>query len=195
MSDINAIKEVRERSGVGLGECKSALEEAYGDVEEALVVLQKRGVIRVAKSASKEANEGYIYSYTHSNGKVAVLAEVNCQTDFSAHNETFREFCEQVGLQIAAMNPKYLTSGDVPEDVLNKQRDIFRAQVLDKVPDNKVDHIINGKLKKWFGEICLMDQKSVLVTGKTVEQLRADLVMKIKENIVVKRFVRWEVGE
>jgi elongation factor Ts len=194
MVTIEKIKEVRERSGVGLGKCKSALEKVGGDVEMALVELQKLGLLSAA-SDKREANEGYIYAYTHTDGKLFAIVEVNCQTDFTARNSDFREFAEQCALQVASMSPKYLTSGNVPDMVLEAQREIFKAQVGDKAPADKIDHIINGKMKKWFSETCLMDQKSVIVTGSTMEQLRANLVMKVNENIVVRRFIRWKVGE
>ena len=192
---IDKIKEVRERSSVGLSACKQALEDSHGNVEDALVLLQKRGLAAV-KDKTGDANEGTIRTYRHSNGRMFAAVEVCCQTDFSARNELFQEFAEQLVLQVASMDPKYLSSGDVPEDVLEKQRTIFKAQIGDKVPEEKVEHVINGKMKKWFSENCLMDQKSVVVPGgHSMEKLRAELVMKIKENIVVKRFVRWEVGK
>ena len=195
MTNIEKIKEVRERSGVSLGKCKEALTKAGGDVENALVELQKQGLLKVA-SDRREAKEGFIYAYTHNDGKLFAIVEVNCQTDFCARNKEFREFAERCALQIASMAPKYLTSGDVPENVLEAQREIFRAQVPKKIPKERVDHIINGKMKKWFSEVCLMDQKSVVVPGGvTMEQLRADLVMKVAENVVVRRFIRWKVGE
>jgi elongation factor Ts len=196
MVDVKLIRELRERTHVGLDKCKKALDESKGDVEKAIVVLQKMGLVKVKDKARRDTKEGHLFSYTHSNGKIAVLLEVNCESDFSARNELFRAFCEGVGLQIVAMNPQYLTSGDVPDDVVADQRDIFKAQVPPGAPENKVEHIINGKMRKWYGDVCLMDQKSVVVQGnKTIEQLRADLVMQISENVIVKRFVRWELGQ
>jgi len=194
MITIEKIKEVRERSGVGLGKCKAALVTTGGNVDEALVELQKMGLLKAAGDR-RETKEGYIYPYVHGDGRLFAMVEVNCQTDFAARGKELREFTMQCALQVASMAPKYLTSGDVPKDVLDSQREIFKAQVPDRVPADKVEHIINGKLRKWFSEVCLMDQKSVVVTGGTIEQLRADLVMKVGENVVVRRFVRWKVGE
>jgi elongation factor Ts len=195
MTNIEKIKEVRERSGVGLGKCKKALVQCGGNVEEALVQLQKDGLLKAA-SNKKETREGYIYNYVHPDNQLFAIVEVNCQTDFCSRNDDFREFAQQCALQIASMAPKYLTSGDVPQEMLDSQREIFKAQVPEKVPADKVDHVINGKMKKWFSEVCLMDQKSVVVPGgTTMEQLRANLVMKVGENVVVRRFIRWKVGE
>lgn len=194
MTNIEKIREVRERSGVGLGKCKAALEKVGGNVEEALVQLQKDGLLKAA-SNRKETKEGYIYNYVHPDNRLFAIVEVNCQTDFCARNAELREFAETCGMQVASMAPKYLSSGDVPEDILTSQREIFKAQVPEKVSADKVGHIINGKMKKWFSEVCLMDQKSVVVPGNTIEQLRAALVMKVGENVVVRRFIRWKVGE
>lgn len=189
---IEKLKEIRERSGAGMMMCKSALTESHGNIEDALIILQKKGLAGV-KEKQGETNEGLIYAYTHSNGKMFAAVEVSCETDFSARTNEFSEFVELVTLQVASMDPKYLSSGDVPEDILNKQRIIFKAQIKN-VPEDKVEHVINGKMKKWFSETCLMDQKSVAIPGgKTIEQLRADLVMKVKENVLIKRFVRWEM--
>ena len=191
---IEKIKEVRKRSGVSLGKCKEALQKSGGHVEEALIELQKMGVLKSVKKRN-EAKEGYIYCYSHIDGKLFAIVEVNCQTDFTSRNKEFREFCEQCALQVASMEPRWLNSGDVPEDILESQRKIFEAQVSAKVSKDKITHIVNGKLKKWFSEVCLMDQKSVCVPGSTIEQLRANLVMKTGESIVVRRFIRWKVGE
>jgi len=197
MTNIEKIKEVRERSGVGLGKCKKALETTGGNVEEALVELQKQGLLKAAGDR-RETKEGYIHPYIHSDGRLFAMVEVNCQTDFTARNDELRKFAEYCALQVASMAPKYLSSGDVPKDVLDSQREIFKAQVPDKVPEDKVEHVINGKMKKWFSEVCLMDQKLVpglAQGGLTIEQLRANLVMKVGENVVVRRFTRWKVGE
>jgi len=194
MTNLEKIKEIRERSGVSLGACMQALDKVGGDVEKALVELQKQGLLRAAKNKS-DAKEGCIYSYTHSDSKLVAVVEVNCQTDFCARSEEFREFAEQCSLQVASMAPKYLSSGDVPDDVLESQRDIFKSQTYNLSNDIN-DHIVNGKMRKWFSEVCLMDQKSVVVPGGiTMEQLRANLVMKTGENIVVRRFLRWKIGE
>ena len=195
MQKLQLIKELRERTSVSLHLCKKALEQTNYDVEEAIVALQKMGELRAAKRAGKQTNAGKIQVYLHHNGSIAVLVEVNCETDFSARSEPFVEFCESLALQIASASPDYLSVNDIPDDVMSKQREIFAAQVPPKVPENKVDHIINGKLKKWFADVCLVEQKSVIVEKRTIEQMRSDLVQKIGENVVIKRFVRWELGD
>lgn len=194
MINIKDIKELRNRTNISLDLCKKALLEA-GTIEEAIVLLQKWGELRSAKAAQNEAREGLIYSYTHHNGKTACLVEINCQTDFASRSSEFKTFCENVALQIAATNPKYLSVNDIPDAVIEKQKEICLAQIPEKMPEDKRPHILNGKLKKWFGEVCLVDQKSVIESGKTVEQLRAELVTKISENVVIRRFVNWTIGE
>lgn len=195
MADMELIKQLRERTNVSLGLCKKAIEEV-GTVEDAIVLLQKWGEVKSAKAAKHEANEGAVYSYTHHNGRVACLVEVNCQTEFGALSDEFKEFCDVVALQIVAMSPKYLSINDIPEQELEVRRDIFKAQVPEKVPEDRIPHVINGKMNKWFSEVCLINQKAVASEdSKTIEQLRQDLVAKISENIIIKRFVRWEVGE
>lgn len=191
---IDKIKELRSRTFISLGKCKKALTEADGDVDKAIELLQKWGELRQPKAKNEDVKEGQIYSYTH-DGKIGVMVEVNCQTESAARHELFTAFCEAVALQVAAMAPKYLASSDVPQDEDKKQREIFAAQVPSKVPEDKIDHIINGKMKKWFGEVCLLEQKSIVENGKTIDQLRAALVMQLNEDIVVKRFIRWELGQ
>lgn len=190
---IEKIKELRARTFISLGKCKKALQESDGDVEKAIVWLQKQGELRQPKAKGEDIKNGQIYSYTHDN-KIGVLVEVNCQTESAARHELFTSFCETVALQVAAMSPQYLASSDVPKEKDKKQREIFSAQVPSKIPENRVDHIINGKMKKWFGEVCLLEQKSVVESGKTIDQLRAALVMQLNEDIIVRRFVRWELG-
>ncbi|MDP2683468.1 MAG: elongation factor Ts [bacterium] len=192
MTNIEKIKEVRERSGVGLGQCKAALQKVGWNIEAALVELQKQGLLKSA-SDHRDSKEGCVNSYIHTNGKLVAVVEINCQTDFAARNSEFKEFADQCVLQIASMNPKWLTSGDVPVDVLDAQREIFKAQVLNTTPADKVEHIINGKMRKWFSDVCLMDQKSVIIAGVSIEQLRANLAMKLNENIIIRRFIRWSI--
>lgn len=195
MQKIQVIKELRERTSVGLGLCKKALEQSNWNVDEAIVCLQKMGEVGKTKRAGKETNNGLVQTYMHHDGRIAVLVEVNCESDFSARSDPFKEFCDNLTLQIAGASPDYLSVNDIPADVLAGQREIFAAQVPERVPKNKIEHIINGKLKKWFGQVCLVDQKSVIVDKKTIEQLRADLVQMIGENVIIKRFVRWELGD
>lgn len=194
--NIEKIKQLRNATHVSLTKCKEALELVNWDVKDAIVELQKMGVLKAQASSSRAAREGVIKTYVHPGGRVAVMVEVNCETDFTARNELFEKFCENLSLQITAMNPVFLSTCDIPEEIDQKQRDIFRAQASGEVPENKVEHVINGKMKKWYSEVCLMEQKSVVDdSGSTVEQCRANLVMQTGENIVVKRFVRWELGQ
>lgn len=191
---IEKIRELRDRTNVGLSDCKKALKTAHGDIEKAIIELKKQGKIKAAKMRSKEAKEGRLYTYLHHDGKNACMVEVNCQTDFSANTDQFEAFCEAVALQIISMEPEWLTSADVPDEVVQVQREIFSTQVA-KVPDDKKEHVINQKLKKWFSEVCLMDQKAVTASGKTIEGLREELVQQIQENVIVKRYVHWKLGQ
>lgn len=195
--NLAAVQEVRNRSFAPLNECKSALEESKGDVEGAIVVLQKRGVLRAAASAAREAREGVVRSYVH-NGKIAVLVEVNCETDFAARNPLFTQFVDDVAMHVAAANPLSLNREDVQQtSAFNTQRSIFDAEQeqLSNKPAQVRQKIWDGKWDKWYSEVCLMEQKSFVVEGgKTIEQLRAQLSSQLGENVVVRRFVRWELG-
>ena len=195
MEKLQLIKELRERTSVSLSLCKRALVQADYDIEDAIVALQKMGELRKSKRAGKDTSAGLVQAYTHHNDQIGVLVEVNCETPFAARSEPFKEFCDHLSLQIASAAPDYLSVNDIPEKVMAKQKEIFLAQVPEGVPENKVEHIVNGKLKKWFGEVCLVDQKSVMVDKKTVEDMRSDLVQKIAENVIIKRFLRWELGD
>jgi len=195
MEKLQLIRELRQRTSASLSLCKRALVQSNWDIEEAIINLQKMGEISKAKRAGKATNAGMLYTYLHHNNQIAVLIEVNCETEFSARTDEFCEFCENLALHIASEAPDYLSVNDIPERVLTKQREIFAAQVPEKVSENKVEHIINGKLKKWFGQVCLVEQKSVTVNKKTIEQMRADLVQQISENVIIKRFIRWELGD
>ncbi len=195
MEKIQLIKELRRRTNVSLSQCKRVLIQKNYDIEEAIIGLQKLGEVNKAKRAQKETNAGRLQCYLHHDGRIAVLVEVNCETDISARTNEFCEFCENLTLQVASEDPEYLSVNDIPDKVIAKQREIFAAQVPKDVPKNKVAHIINGKLKKWFGQVCLVDQKSIIIDKKTVEQMRSDLVQQLDENVIIKRFVRWELGD
>jgi elongation factor Ts len=193
--NLAAVQEVRNRSFAPLNECRSALEEAKGDVEQALVVLQKRGVLRAAASATRDAKEGTLRSYVH-NGKIAVLVEVNCETDFAARNPLFVQFVDELAMHIAAANPPSLSRLDVDLKDIELRREIFAAEVPVGKPEAIREKIISGKFDKWYSEVCLMEQPSLIVTGgKTIEQLRAQLSSQLGENVVVRRFTRWELGD
>lgn len=198
MAEITSsmVKEVRERSGAGMMDCKNALGEAGGDVEKALEIIQKKGLAKAVKKAGRVASEGLLHAYIHAGGRLGVLLEVNCETDFCARNAEFRQFCEETAMQIAAMNAQFVRKEEIPADVVAKQREIFAGQLKEeKKPEQSWPKIIEGKVAKWSTEACLIDQESIIHPGKTVEQLRTDLVGKIGENISIRRFTRWELGE
>lgn len=205
MAEINAtmVKELRDRTGAGMMDCKNALVEAGGDSEKAAEIIQKKGLAKVAKKAGAIAAEGVIHAYIHPGSRLGVLVEVNCQTDFVARNEEFKQFAEAVGMQIASMNPLFVRKEDVTEDMLAKQREIFRAQVEEedkakgkaRSPEVAAKSV-DGKITKWLAESCLDDQVSVMGEGeKTIAQWAAELSAKIGEKIAVRRFVRFELGE
>ena len=189
---IQAIKSLRDQTSISLNECKKALLESDGDVEKALIILQKKGSLKAQDKISRPTGEGIIHSYIHGNGRMGVLLEVNCETDFAANSHEFRDFCERVALQVAAMNPAYVEEPN--EKDLAIQIEIFSEQVKDK-PEKSQAKIIDGKISKWKKETCLLSQESVVVPGKTIEDLRAELTLKIDENIKIKRFVRWSIGD
>lgn len=194
--NLAAVQEVRNRSFAPLNECKSALQEANGDVEGALVVLQKRGVLRAAASSSRDAREGLVRSYVH-NGKIAVLVEVSCETDFAAHNPLFVKFVDDLAMHIAAANPVALDRKAVQStSAFNVYRSILDEEMtaFSRKPPEVQQKIHQGKWDKWYGEACLVEQKSLIdEKGRTVEQLRAELSSQLGENVVVRRFVRWEL--
>jgi len=197
--DITAemVKELRQRTGIGVMECKEALKEAGGDQDKAIEILRKKGYARAQDKISKRsASEGLIGSYIHMNGKIGVLIEVNCESDFVARNEEFKELVKNVCLQIAAANPKYLAPEDVPAEILEKEKDIVRAQFEgSKKPAEIVEKIVQGKLSKFYEEVCLLDQVYIKDDKLTIRQLVAALIAKIGEKIEISRFVRFEVGK
>ena len=200
MADFPAtlVKQVRERSGAGMMDCKNALVEASGDVEKALEIIQKKGLAKAVKKAGRIAAEGLVHSYIHAGGRLGVLAEINCETDFVARNPDFKAFCEETCMQIAAMGAQFVKKDEIPAATVSKQKEIFEAQMAEDPkpkPKDAWPKIIEGKIAKWSGEICLSDQESIIHQGKTIEQLRQELVAKIGENISIRRFVRWELGE
>lgn len=195
--DIKIIKEIRERSNISLAQCKKAAIEANGDIEKALVILQEWGLIRAATLSSKNAEQGKIFTYNHSGNLLAVMVEINCQTDFSANSDKFIEFGEDVAMQVAAANPTYVCADDVPINIENAQKEIFKKQIENmerKPPEKAQTGIIIGKLKKWKSDICLLQQKSVKFPKKTIEDIRATLSAQLGENVIIKRFIRWELG-
>jgi elongation factor Ts len=199
VADISAkdVKALREQTGAGMMDCKAALVEAGGDLEKARDVLRVKGQAQAAKRSSRAASEGAVASYIHAGGKIGVLVEVNCETDFVARNEDFQEFVRDVALHIAAAAPEFVTEEDVPEDAKQAEARIFEEQSMDK-PDNVRPKIVEGRLRKWLEEVVLLNQEHVhgdKHDGKTIEQLRQDIASKTGENVVIRRFTRYQVGE
>jgi elongation factor Ts len=190
------VKELRERTGIGMMECKSALAECAGDMDKAIEVLRKRGHARAEAKASRAAKEGLVGSYIHMNGRIGVIIEVNCESDFVARNAEFQELVKELAMQIAAAKPRYVASSDVPEDIVAKEKEIIKAQLGDmKKPPEIMDKIVTGKLGKFFEEVCLLDQPYIRDDKVKVRDLIAQLVAKIGENIKVGRFARFEIGQ
>lgn len=198
MGQITAslVNELRQKTGAGMMDCKKALEETQGDLDKAVDALRKKGMASAAKKAGRIATEGTVSSYIHAGGKIGVLVEVNCETDFVSQNEDFQNFVRDICLHIAANKPLYLTSEEVPTDVLDKEKEIARVQAKESgKPDNVIEKIVEGKATKYFDEVCLLEQGFVKDPSKKVNILVKELIAKIGENIKIRRFVRWELGE
>jgi elongation factor Ts len=187
------VADLRAQTGAGLLDCKKALTETNGNVEEAITILRKKGAASAAKKADRLAKDGLIESYIHVGGKVGVLIEVNCETDFVARNDDFKAFCKDLCLQIAAANPTYVSRDQVPEADLAKEREIAAAQVVGK-PPAAVQKIVEGKLEKYYSTVCLLDQPFVKLPEKTVKDMVTEKISKIGENIQVRRFTRYQLG-
>jgi elongation factor Ts len=188
------VRELRDRSGAPMMDCKRALDETAGDMTAAAEWLRKKGIASAAKRAGRAVNEGTIHAYVHHNGRVGVLLEINCESDFVAKTDQFKTFCNDVALHIASMAPRYLSREQVPAEVVEKEREILRAQVDPKKPQEIQDKILEGKIQSFFGEVCLLDQPFVKDSAKTIEQVRAEAVGVIGENIVIRRFTRYDLG-
>ena len=196
MAEITAqmVAALRAKTGAGLIDCKKALAECNGNEEEAIVVLKKKGIASAAKKAGRSAQEGAIASYIHNGGKLGVLVEINCETDFVARNEEFQQMVSDVCMHIAAANPTYLKREDVLQEAIDKETEIAKAQCVGK-PEAAIAKIVEGKLNKWFGEICLLEQPFVKDSSMTIQGLITSKIAKMGENIVIKRFVRFQLGE
>jgi len=192
--DSATVKALREKTNAGMMDCKRALEEAGGDLEKAEAVLRKKGIASAAKKSSREAKEGIVASYIHLQGKVGVLVEVNCETDFVAKNDNFREFVKDITLHIAAAHPLYVTREEVPESVIANEREIAAAQVKGK-PENIVEKIVDGKIDKFYSTICLLDQGFIKNPDQTIKDLLTQKISELGENLVIRRFTRYMVGE
>jgi elongation factor Ts len=190
------IKELRLRTGIGVMECKEALQESEGDIEKAIVILRKKGYARAKDKMCRETAEGVIGSYIHLNGKIGVLVEVNCESDFVARNSEFQELVKNLTLQIAASKPRYISVDDIPQQVLEHEKDIIREQFKDsKKPPEVVEKIIQGKLGKFYQEVCLLDQPYIKDDKTSIRELVSSYIAKFGENIRIKRFARFELGE
>ncbi len=198
MSDITheMVKELREKTGVGIMDCKRALSEAGGDMEKALDLLRKRGLAVAAKKSAREAKEGIIGSYIHGGGKIGVLVEVNCETDFVARNPEFQELVREISMQIAWSNPPYIRRDDVSPEILEKEREIYRAQARETgKPEHVIEKIVEGKVEKFYIDACLLEQPYMKDSSITLNDLVSQKIAKVGENIIVKRFVRYQLGE
>jgi len=193
---MDLVKELREKTGAGMLDCKNALEKANGDINKAIELLREKGLSVAQKRSSKVASQGAIGSYIHMNGKIGVLLEVNCETDFVANTEDFQNFLHEVAMQIAAANPKYVRREEVPEDIIAKEKEIYTKQLEEqKKPPQVIEKIVAGKIEKFYEEVCLMDQPYIRDDKKKINDLLKELVAKLGENIVVRRFARFQLGE
>lgn len=193
--NVDLIKKLREKTNAPMMDCKKSLVEANGDIKTAMEILKKRGQIVALKKAGRTAKEGVIESYIHSNNKIGVLLEVNCETDFVSRNEEFMRFVKDVCMQVAASSPAYVLREEVPKSIIEREKEILKEQVKGKKPPKVMDKIIEGKLEKFYSEVCLMDQPFIKDDKITIKEYLGTLIGKIGENIVVRRFVRFQVGE
>jgi len=198
MTTISAVmvKKLREKTGSGIMHCKEALAECDGDENKAFDFLRKKGLATAQKRAGRAMSEGVIQSYIHTDSKLGVLVEVNCETDFVAKNDDFKEFAKNIAMHIAATNPVGIRPEDVPDETINNEKEIYRGQVLEMgKPENIADKIVEGKMKKYFKENCLIHQAYVRNPDITIEELGNEMIAKIGENITIKRFSRFKIGE
>jgi len=195
MVDAKTVKELRELSGAGMMDCKKALIETNGDIAKAVEFLREKGLASAAKKSGREAREGVVESYVHGGGRIGVLVEVNCETDFVARTPEFKELAHELAMQVAAMNPSYLSREDVPQEVVDKERSILVAQAREEgKPDKVLDKVVEGRLEKFFQQACLLEQPYMRDGSKTVQALIKESIAQLGENIIVRRFVRFETG-
>jgi elongation factor Ts len=190
------VKELREKTGAGILDCKEALTTTEGNMEEAVAYLRKKGLADAKKRAGRTASEGLVGSYVHMNGKIGVLVEVNSETDFVARTDEFQDLVKNVAMQVAAANPRYLKAEDIPPDEAEKEREIFRSQAKESgKPEKVIEKIAEGKFKKYLTEVCLLDQAYIREPEITIDQLVQSVIAKLGENIEIRRFVRFQLGE
>ena len=198
MSEVNAssVRDLRERTGAGMMDCKKALAEVNGDVEKAIVYLREKGLAAAAKRAGRTAADGLVEAYIHAGGKIGVLIEVNCETDFVARTDDFKGLVRDLAMQVAAANPRYVSREEVPADVLEQERAIYAAQAATSgKPAAVIEKMVTGKIEKFFADVCLLEQSFIKDSDKPVSRLVSDAVAKMGENIVVRRFSRFQLGE
>ncbi len=198
MANITAqmVKELREKTGAGMMACKKALIETNGDMDKAIDKLREMGLASAKKKATREANEGKVTSYIHAGGKIGVLVEVNCETDFVANTDDFTNLCKDIAMQIAASEPLYVAKEDVPQDVIEKEKNIQKEQLRQQgKPENMLDKIAEGKINKYFEEVCLLEQPFIKDSSVKIKNLIEAAIAKLGENIVVRRFARFKIGE
>ncbi len=198
MPEISAqmVKDIRDATSASFIDCKKALEETSGNIDKAVEILRVKGLAKASKKAGRDTPEGVVTSYIHAGGRIGVLLEVNCETDFVARNDEFQQFTKEVAMQIAAANPTYVTEADVPEDIMNKEKEIMKAQVIESgKPDNIADKIVEGKISKYFEENCLVNQIYIRDKKRKISDLLSELIAKVGENIQIRRFERFQLGE
>ncbi|HOK43704.1 MAG TPA: translation elongation factor Ts [Thermoclostridium caenicola] len=190
------VKELRERTGAGMMDCKKALIDANGDAEKAVELLRERGLAKAAKKAGRIASEGIVDAYIHGGGRIGVLVEVNIETDFAAKNEDFRAFVKDIAMQIAAMNPQYVRREEVPQEVIDREKEILKTQAMNEgKPEHIAEKMVAGRIEKFFNEVCLLEQPFIKDNDKTVEEILKEKIALIGENINIRRFARFELGE
>lgn len=196
MITAQMVKELRELTGAGMMDCKRALEETDGNLEQATAKLREKGLAKAAKKAGRTTAEGLVEAYIHMGGKIGVLVEVNCETDFVARTDEFKSFVHDLAMQVAALNPKYVSRDEVPADLVEKEKAVLRAQAeAEGKPAAVVERIVTGRLDKFYSQACLLDQAFIKDDGKTIGTLLSETIAKLGENMVIRRFVRFEMGE
>jgi len=191
---LNKVKELREKTNAGMMDCKKALSEAGGDLDKAVDILRKKGASLASKKSSRATKEGSISSYIHMNQRIGVLVEVNCETDFVARNDAFKNFVKELGMQIAAANPTYVTKDEVKEEDIQKEKDIIKEQNKSK-PESALTKIVEGKINSYYQDVCLLEQPYIKDPKTTIKELLTEVIAKTGENIVIKRFTRYQLGE
>ncbi len=193
---IELVKDLRQRTGAGIVDCKAALQHSGGNIEAAIEYLRKKGLATAAKKAGRIATDGLVASYIHAGGKMGVLVEINCETDFVAKTAEFQDFVKNIAMHIAAANPLYIRREDIPSEVLEKEREIYRTQALESgKPAKVIDKIVEGKLERFYSEVCLLEQTYIRDSDRTIKEVLDEMIGKLGENITIRRFARFQLGE